>query len=171
MTPPFAYLITEVFFMKFDIKLFIKSIALPLLVGIVAGLLTRNAMQDFQALNQPPLSPPGWLFPVVWTILYILMGVSSYLIKTASVGAEAKSNAFLLYHYQLLVNFLWPIFFFNFGWYLFSLVWLILLCILVFFMIRCFYEISKPAAYLNIPYLIWLTFAAYLNAGVWWLNF
>lgn len=157
--------------MKFDIKLFIKSIALPLLVGIVAGLLTRNAMQDFQALNQPPLSPPGWLFPVVWTILYILMGVSSYLIKTASVDAEAKSNAFLLYHYQLLVNFLWPIFFFNFGWYFFSLVWLILLWILVFFMIRRFAEISKPAAYLNIPYLIWLTFAAYLNAGVWWLNF
>jgi tryptophan-rich sensory protein len=156
--------------MKFDIKLFIKSIALPLLVGIVAGLLTRNAMQDFQALNQPPLSPPGWLFPVVWTILYILMGVSSYLIKTASVDAETKSNAFLLYHYQLLVNFLWPIFFFNFGWYFFSLVWLILLWILVFFMIRQFAEISKPAAYLNIPYLIWLTFAAYLNAGVWWLN-
>jgi tryptophan-rich sensory protein len=157
--------------MKFDIKLFIKSIALPLLVGIVAGLLTRNAMQDFQALNQPPLSPPGWLFPVVWTILYILMGVSSYLIKTASVDAETKSNAFLLYYYQLLVNFLWPIFFFNFGWYFFSLVWLILLWILVFFMIRQFAEISKPAAYLNIPYLIWLTFAAYLNAGVWWLNF
>jgi len=156
--------------MKLDIKLLIKSIALPLLVGIVAGLLTRTAMQDFAVLNQPPLSPPGWLFPVVWTILYIFMGISSYLIQTSDASAEAKSNALLLYHYQLIVNFLWPIFFFNFGWYLFSLVWLLLLWILVFFMIRRFYEVSKPAAYLNIPYLIWLTFAAYLNAGVWWLN-
>lgn len=156
--------------MKENTKLLIKSLALPLLVGIVSGLLTRGAMQDFQALVKPPLSPPAWLFPVVWTILYTLMGYSSYLIKKADADPEAKSDALMFYHYQLIVNFLWPIFFFNFGWYLFSLAWLLLLWGLVFLMIRSFSKISKTAAYLNIPYLIWLTFAAYLNAGIWWLN-
>jgi tryptophan-rich sensory protein len=127
-------------------------------------------MKDFEALNQPPLSPPGWLFPVVWTILFILMGVSNYLVETSDVSNEEKSNAILIYNYQLIVNFLWPIFFFNFGWYLFAFIWLLLLWILVFVMIRKFHNISELAAYLNIPYLIWLTFAAYLNIGVWWLN-
>ena len=127
-------------------KLLITSIALPLLVGAAAGLLSQGAMREFGALNQPPLSPPGWLFPVVWTILYTLMGISAYLVKIADVDAEMKSDALTLYHYQLIVNFLWPIFFFNFGWYLFSLIWLILLWVLVFFMIRQFYKISKTAA-------------------------
>lgn len=156
--------------MKIDKSLLIRSIALPLLVGVVAGLLSRGAMMDFEALNQPPLSPPAWLFPVVWTILYTLMGISAYLIKTSDANPEEKSDALTLYHYQLIVNFLWPIFFFNFGWYLFAFFWLLLLWILVILMIRQFDKISKPAAYLNIPYLLWLTFAAYLNFGVWWLN-
>lgn len=156
--------------MKIDKLLLAKSIALPLAVGVVAGLLTRNAMMDYQVLNQPPLSPPAWLFPIVWTILYILMGISSYLIKTSDANPEDKTNAITLYNYQLIVNFLWPIFFFNFGWYLFSFAWLILLWVLVILMIREFDKISKPAAYLNLPYLLWLTFAAYLNFGVWWLN-
>ncbi len=148
----------------------IKSISIPLILGAVAGFLTRNAMEDFQALNQPPLSPPGWLFPVVWTILYTLMGISAYMIKVSDAPTEEIDNAMTLYRYQLIVNFLWPVFFFNFGWYLFAFFWLILLWILVFIMIRMFAKISKPAAYLNIPYLVWLTFAAYLNFGVWWLN-
>lgn len=148
----------------------IKSIALPLAVGAVAGLLSRNAMQEFEVLNQPPLSPPAWLFPIVWTILYVLMGISAYLIKTSDADPEQKSDALALYHYQLIVNFLWPIIFFNFGWYLFAFIWLILLWILVLSMIRQFDKISKTAAYLNLPYLLWLTFAAYLNFGVWWLN-
>ena len=153
-----------------DKKLLIKSIALPLLVGLLAGLLSRSAMNDFEVLNKPPLSPPGWLFPIVWTTLYVLMGVSSYLIKTSEATPEVKSDAIALYNYQLIVNFLWPIFFFNFGWYLFSLVWLVLLWILVVSMIKLFDKISKPAAYLNLPYLLWLTFATYLNFGIWWLN-
>lgn len=156
--------------MKINKKLLIICIAIPLAVGAIAGLLTSNAMQDFAVLNQPPLSPPAWLFPVVWTILYVLMGISSYLIKTSDANPEQISDALMLYRYQLIVNFLWPFFFFSFGWRLFSLIWLLLLWILVFFMIRQFAKISKTAAYLNIPYLIWLTFAAYLNFGVWWLN-
>lgn len=156
--------------MKINKLLLIKSIALPLLVGAVAGFLTRNAMKDFEALNQPPLSPPGWIFPIVWTILYVLMGISAYLIKVADAPEEEIDDALTLYRYQLIVNFLWPVFFFNFGWYLLAFVWLILLWILVIMMIKMFSKISKPAAYLNIPYLLWLTFAAYLNFGVWWLN-
>lgn len=156
--------------MKIDIKKLLLTIALPLVVGVLAGLLTMDAMEAFEALNQPPLSPPDIVFPIVWTILYTLMGISSYLVKTSDSDPAVINRAMTLYYYQLVVNFLWPIFFFNFGWYLFSLLWLVLLWVLVFIMIREFYKISKWAAYLNIPYLLWLTFAAYLNAGVWWLN-
>ena len=156
--------------MKQNTKLLIKSIALPLLVGLVSGLLTRNAMQDFQALVKPPLAPPAWLFPVVWTILYILMGISAYLIQTSDAHPETKSDALMIYRYQLIVNFLWPVLFFSFGWYLFAFAWLLLLWGLVILMIWDFSKISKTAAYLNIPYLIWLTFAAYLNGAIWWLN-
>lgn len=151
-------------------KLLIKSIALPLLVGAVAGLLTRNAMQDFDVLIKPPLSPPGWLFPVVWTILYTLMGISAYIIKTSDADAETKSDALTIYNYQLIVNFLWSIFFFNFEWRLFSFFWLLLLWMLIILMIRQFDKISHTAAYLNIPYLLWVTFATYLNYAIWWLN-
>ncbi len=156
--------------MKQNTKLLIKSIALPILVGLISGLLTRNAMQDFQVLVKPPLAPPGWLFPVVWIILYTLMGISAYLIQTSSADEEMKSDALMIYRYQLMVNFLWPIFFFSFGWYLVAFAWLLLLWGLVIVMIWNFSKISKTAAYLNIPYLIWLTFAAYLNGAIWWLN-
>lgn len=156
--------------MKIDKKKLFKSMAIPLAVGAAAGFLTGGSMKEFEALNQPPLSPPGWLFPVVWTILYLLMGISTYLIATSDATEENISDALSLYNYQLIVNFLWPIFFFNFGWYFFALLWLILLWIMVASMIKVFSKISPKAAVLNIPYLLWLTFAAYLNLGVWWLN-
>lgn len=156
--------------MKLNKKLLAKCIAIPLLAGGIASLVTSGAMSVFGELNQPPLSPPGWLFPVVWTILYILMGISSYLIYTSNAEPQQISDALTIYAAQLLVNFLWPTFFFNFGWYLFSFFWLLLLWVLVFLMIKRFYDISRLAAGLMIPYLVWLTFAAYLNFGVWWLN-
>lgn len=156
--------------MKQNNILLAKSIALPLIVGGVAGFLTQNSMKMFTALEQPPLSPPGWLFPLVWTVLYILMGISSYLIATSNAKPTLISDALTVYYIQLAVNFLWSFFFFTFQWYLFSLIWLILLWILVIMMIKIFADISKPAAYLNIPYLLWITFAAYLNAGIWLLN-
>ena len=156
--------------MKTDKWKLIKCIAIPLIVGTAASLLSGGGMEVFAAVEQPPLSPPGWLFPVVWTILYTLMGISSYLIVTAKAEPQEISKAISVYTYQLLVNFLWPIFFFNFQWYLFSFFWLLLLWVLVFWMIRLFYPISKVAAYLNIPYLVWLTFAGYLNFGIWLLN-
>lgn len=156
--------------MKIDKRKLFKSIAIPLVVGGMAGFLTSGSMKEFQELNQPPLSPPGWLFPVVWTILYTLMGISTYLISTAEAGQKEISDALSIYKVQLFVNFLWPIFFFNLGWYLFAFFWLLMLWALVILMIKKFATISPIAAYLNIPYLIWLTFAAYLNLGVWWLN-
>ena len=156
--------------MRINKSLLIKCIAIPLLVGGVSAFLTQEEMKVFEELNKPPLSPPGWLFPVVWTILYILMGVSSYLIIRSGAEKTEINRALAVYVYQLIVNFLWPTFFFNFQWYLFSFMWLVLLWLLVLVMIVRFYNISKLAGVLQIPYLIWLTFAGYLNLGVWLLN-
>ena len=156
--------------MKINKRLLLICVAIPLLVGIAAALLTRNSMEVFAAVEKPALAPPAGLFPVVWTILYILMGISSYLVLTSDASEKEIEKAMKLYTYQLIVNFLWPTFFFNFGWYLFSFLWLVQLWILVFLMLRKFYDISKLAAYLNIPYILWLTFAGYLNLGIWLLN-
>lgn len=154
--------------MQQKIKTVTKAVSIPLFVGLLAGLLTGNAMELFETMTQPPLSPPGWLFPVVWILLYILMGISSLLVYKGE--GEKKEEALSLYFYQLVVNFLWPIFFFSFGWYFFALLWLVLLWFLVIKMILVFFQVTPRAAYLNIPYLIWVTFAVYLNAGVWLLN-
>ena len=156
--------------MKQNIKLLVVCIAIPLFVGGVSALLTQNGMDIFANVNKPPLSPPAWLFPVVWTILYTLMGISSYLVLTSGGDEKAISRGIRLYGYQLAVNFLWPTFFFNLGWYGFSFLWLVLLWVLVFLMIWSFKDINKTAAYLNIPYLVWLTFAGYLNFSIWFMN-
>ncbi len=156
--------------MKTNVKTLIKCIAIPLLVGIISGFLTQGGMDAFEKLNHPPLTPPDIVFPIVWTILFTLMGISAYIVKTSSASEESIAQAMSIYFYQLVVNFLWPVFFFNLQWFLFSFFWLVLLWIMVAIMIKRFYHIKPVAAYLNIPYLIWLTFAAYLNLGVWWLN-
>ena len=156
--------------MKINRGLLIKCIAIPLLVGVVSSLISGGGMETFKNLNQPPLSPPGWLFPVVWTILYTLMGISSYLILTSEKDKKEIQKALTVYAYQLIVNFLWPTFFFNFGWYLFSFIWLLLLWGLVLITTIRFWGVSKAAGLLMIPYLLWTTFACYLNFGVWYLN-
>lgn len=156
--------------MKIKWKQLILCIAIPLLVGGLAATLTGGGMKVFESVNKPPLSPPAWLFPVVWTILYTLMGISSYLILNAEAEEEEIRKALTLYGYQLLVNFLWPTFFFSFQWYFFSFLWLLLLIGLVAGMIAQFYKISKLAAWLNIPYLAWLIFAGYLNFAIWRRN-
>ncbi len=156
--------------MKTEKGSLIKSIIIPLLVGVVAGLLSRNGMEVFETVNKPPLSPPAFLFPIVWTILYILMGISSYLIIKSDAKPEEKTKALKIYAYQLVVNFLWPTFFFNLKWYFFSFLWILLLWVLIILMIREFLKISKTAAYLQIPYLLWVTFATYLTFSIWLLN-
>ena len=126
-------------------------------------------MKAFESLNQPPLSPPGWLFPIVWTILYILMGIASYLVFFTETE-ENKFRALAVYVLQLIVNFFWPIFFFGFELYFFAFLWLLLLWILILWTIREFRKINEMAAVLLLPYLLWVTFAGYLNFGIWWLN-
>ena len=147
-------------------KSLILSIALPLGIGIVAGLLTMGAMEDFSALNQPPLSPPGWLFPVVWTILYILMGVSAWRIKQK----DRQARPLATYRLSLVFNFFWPIFFFVCQMWLLALVWLVILWILVLIYTAGYFHIDRTAGWLQIPYAVWCAFAIYLNFGVLLLN-
>ena len=156
--------------MKTNKKLLFLCIALPLLVGITAGLLTRDSMNTFSMLNKPPLSPPAILFPIVWTILYTLMGIASYLVLASGKNQGDITTALIVYLLQLAINFFWSIFFFNLEWYLFAFFWLILLWILIRKTIQLFYPLSKTAAYLMIPYFLWVTFAGYLNLGIYLLN-
>ena len=156
--------------MKIDKKRLIICLAIPLVVGGAAGLLTMNSMEAFEALNQPPLSPPGWLFPVVWTVLYVLMGIASYLVSVSDAPQEEKARALWTYGIQLAFNFLWPIAFFNLKWYLFAFLWLVILWILILITALRFGRIRKPAGYLLVPYLLWVAFAGYLNLGICLLN-
>ena len=156
--------------MQEKLKNLLLCIAIPVLTGSLSGFLTRGSMQVFRQLNKPPLSPPGAVFPIVWTILYILMGIASYLVFSSGAGQGDIRNALSVYGLQLAVNFFWPLFFFNLGLYFFSFVWLVLLWLLILITIRLFYHISRPAAYLLLPYLLWVTFAGYLNLGIAILN-
>lgn len=156
--------------MKIDKKRLIICLAIPLVVGGAVGLLTMNSMEAFEALNQPPLSPPGWLFPVVWTVLYVLMGIASYLVSVSDAPHEEKARALWTYGIQLAFNFLWPIAFFNLKWYLFAFLWLVILWILILITALRFGRIRKPAGYLLVPYLLWVAFAGYLNLGIYLLN-
>lgn len=146
------------------------AILLPLAVGSVASYLTGGAMMRFQMMNKPPLAPPGWLFPVVWTILYVLMGIASYLVYRMDPGDEDVQKAIKRYLLQLGVNFFWSIFFFRFEWYLFSFFWLVLLWIFIVSTMVQFKKLNKVAFYFMGFYLLWVTFAGYLNLGVWFLN-
>ncbi len=156
--------------MKIEWKKLFLAVAVPLAVGGLSAFVTKDAMEEFAKLNQPPLSPPGWLFPVVWTILFLLMGVASYLVCVSGSGRDEKKRALILYGVQLAVNFLWSVFFFNMGWYLFSFFWLLLLWGLILGTICLFSRSSRTAGTLLIPYLAWVTFAGYLNFGIYLLN-
>lgn len=156
--------------MKINKKLLTICLAIPLAVGGVSALLTGGGMDTFETLNKPPLSPPGWLFPVAWTTLYILMGIASYLTLTSGEKQRNVRHALTIYGIQLAFNFLWPIFFFSLSAYLFAFIWLIVLLLLIFRTTVLFYGISEPAGYLMIPYLLWVTFAGYLNLGIYLLN-
>ena len=147
-------------------KIYAPSILIPVLLGAAVGLLTRNP-EGFETLQKPPLSPPAWLFPVAWTILYILMGVSYGLLKEKGLLDNTVKG---VYYAQLAVNLIWPFLFFLLEWRLFAFIWLILLIILVIAMIAVFYKRDKAAALLQIPYLLWLVFAGYLNLAVYLLN-
>ena len=153
--------------MKIRWKTLVVCILIPLAVGSLSALVTQNGMEAFALVNKPALAPPNWLFPVVWTLLYTLMGIASYLIY---ISKFPNQQALTVYGIQLIVNFFWSIFFFNLQWYLFSFIWLVLLWLLILYTIKQFYPLSKPASYLLIPYLLWVTFAGYLNYAIYVLN-
>lgn len=164
-------LFQEVQHMKFkNWKVYAFWIGLSEAVGVLAGLISRSGMQSYMMMTEkPPLTPPAIVFPIVWTILYALMGIGAARIYLAQESPE-RNRGITVFIAQLIVNFFWPLFFFNLQAYGFAFFWLILLWVLVFYMIFTFYKTDKLAAWLQIPYLIWLTFAAYLNLGVWLLN-
>ena len=145
-------------------------VGIALLTGLLSGLLSMESMVLFREMvNQPPLAPPAVVFPVVWTVLYALMGYGAARICRLKDSPQ-KSVALNLFVTQLIVNFFWSLIFFNLQRYGFAFFWLLLLWGLVFLMIISFSRVDRTAALLQIPYLIWLTFAAYLSAGIWVLN-
>ena len=156
--------------MKRQWKKLLIAIAIPLGAGALAGLITAEGTQAFATLRKPFLSPPAWLFPVVWTILYTLMGVASYIVWTSVTTYEKRREALGVYAIQLLFNFLWSIIFFNLNEYLFAFVWLVALWLFIFAAKQRFEKINATAGYLLIPYLVWVAFAGYLNLGIWILN-
>ena len=155
--------------MRIEWRKLIISILIPLFVGGLSALITKDSMAQFDTIDKPPLSPPGWLFPVVWTILFILMGIASYLVWNAGKPYRAKT-ALAVYGIQLAFNFFWSIIFFNLNAYLFAFLWLIVLWLLIILTAFLFYRISKPAGFLLIPYILWVTFAGYLNFAIFLLN-
>lgn len=194
---------------KTTIKQFLIAIAIPVILGVLAAFLTRENMNIYDDIVVPSLAPPVKLFPVVWTILYILMGISSGLVfrqrtlrapyasrdkrptgtmatplssgsssttaryqesEAAIKQKEAVFDALYVYATQLFLNFFWSIFFFNMRTFLFAFIWLLMLWIAVLVMILKFKEHSTPAGLLQIPYLIWISFAGYLNFSIYWLN-
>lgn len=154
---------------RFDWKKFLSSLLIPIIIGGISAFIIRDSTDIYPTLERPPLSPPPWLFPVAWTVLYILMGISLYLIRVNNTVYE-KRTAYILFAVQLFLNFIWSPIFFVGERYLLSLLVLIALVISTAAMIVSFYKISKPAALLQIPYFIWLCFAGYLNSGIYILN-
>ena len=155
-----------------DNKTFFKryfSWLLPLIVGGLAALLS-GGMGDYRAINQPPLSPPGWVFPIVWMILYVLMGEAAFRVYTADADKSKIKKALIAYGIQLALNFLWPLVFFRWQNYLGAFILIIALWVVIFITFRRFMAIDETAGDLLIPYLMWVTFAAYLNLGVFLLN-
>ena len=155
---------------KVNFKTYAFWILLAEGVGALSGWLSRDGMKVYEStINQPPLSPPSWLFPIVWVILYALMGIGAARVYSAPRSPD-RSRGLNLFMVQLLINFFWSLIFFNAQAFGFALLWLVLLWGLVLWMIVEFRKVDKPAGNIQIPYLLWLTFAVYLNLGVWYLN-
>ena len=156
--------------MKRTWKTYAFWILLSVGIGALSGFLSREGAGMFsETVNQPPLSPPAWLFPVVWSILYVLMGISGARISLAPDSPQ-KKQGLNLYIIQLVLNFFWSLIFFNLQAYGLAFLWLAALWITVFLMILAFSKVDPAAAWLQIPYLVWLTFAGYLSFAVWQLN-
>ena len=155
--------------MKIDWKKLLLCLAIPLGVGGLSALIS-GGMGGYQTINQPPLSPPGWLFPIVWTLLYLAMGYASYRVLTAEAEPDQKRKALTLYGVQLGLNFLWSPVFFGLKWYLVAFFLLVGLWAAIYGTMKRFSDVDELASDLLLPYILWVTFAGYLNLGVYLLN-
>lgn len=155
---------------KFDLTALILSILLAEGTGLLSGYLGMSDRTFYKNLVRPSFSPPGWIFPIVWTILYLLMAIAAYRIWLQGKEGKDVKKALKLYGIQLVLNFLWTIIFFRFQ--LFGAAFIELMVLLVFILLTTFsfYEIDKKAAYLMIPYILWVSFAGVLNYAIWKLN-
>ena len=148
------------------LKTFTKSIAIPVIIGAIVGFIISGSI-DYNNLQKPFLAPPSIVFPIVWTILYILMGISYGILESKS---QADSSIKLIYYSQLFVNALWSILFFYLKWRFFAFLWLVFLIALILIMIKTFYNKNKVSGLIQIPYLLWTLFADYLNLSIYLLN-
>lgn len=156
--------------MKHTWKIYAAWILFTEAVGGLSGWLTRDGAKAYsESIIQPPLSPPALVFPIVWGILFALMGIGAARIYLASPSRE-RTNSLRIFLLQLAFNFFWSILFFNLQAFGAALVWLLVLWGLILWMIASFHKVDPLAAWMQVPYLLWVTFAAYLNYGVWMLN-
>ena len=156
--------------MKINWKKLLISLAIPIATGGLAGWITSGAMDVYDSFEKPFLSPPGWLFPVVWTVLYALMGLAFYLAWTTPADMNEKKKASILYFTQLALNFIWPIVFFSLEMPLAAFFVLAILWILIYLTIQQFSAINERAGDLLLPYILWVSCAGYLNLGIYLLN-
>jgi tryptophan-rich sensory protein len=153
------------------LKPYIVSVVIALAVGGLSALVTSGSMDVYSKINRPALSPPAILFPIVWTILFTLMGISAAIIwQFREKKPDDVRNSLVVYAVNLVVNFIWSLIFFNMQAYLFAFIWILLLIAVIVAMIVLFRRVSPLAAYLQIPYLLWVCFAAYLNLAIYLLN-
>lgn len=148
------------------IKIYAKSIAIPVVIGAIIGFIISKGI-DYNVLIKPKFAPPSIAFPIVWSILYIIMGISYGILKSNDLTDKDIDS---IYYIQLFFNAMWSIFFFLFKWRLFSFLWLIILDVLVLIMIYRFYKKNKVAGLIQIPYMLWILFASYLNIAIYLLN-
>ena len=147
-------------------KIYVKSILIPVGVGLIVGAIASSSI-EYNTLIKPVLAPPSILFPIVWMILYVLMGISYGRLESKSL---VNSEVNFIYYLQLFVNAMWSIIFFVFEWRLFAFIWLLILILLIIAMIIKFYNKDKVAGFLQIAYLLWSLFASYLNLSIYLLN-
>lgn len=153
------------------VSVYSVSIAIPLAVGITSAAITRDGMNIYEKLSIPPLAPPSWVFPIVWTLLFILMGISSAMIFTnRKANTTSAKSGLKNYGISLALNFLWSIVFFNLQAAFFALIILIILLFSIIKTIVDYFKVNEKAAYLQLPYAIWVAFAGYLNLVIWIIN-
>lgn len=152
-----------------NFKKLLISLAIPLAAGGIGYLLSGNNTQIYESIVRPEFAPPGFIFPIAWSILYILMGISYYLVVTSN-NTEVRKKSLNVYYTQLILNSLWSLIFFRFRLFLIGFLWVLALIGLVLYMIYLFKKSNKVAGYLQIPYILWLLFAGALSFSIYRLN-